>query len=93
MPVLRKDLKENEKPLPERIFFLLKENKNKAFTVSEIISEIEKKEPDLLQLVIEIYEGKGLFLKYRSALKELLSKNMIEEAQTEGNIYFAIKED
>lgn len=102
MPITIDKFKEAQSPLTERIKEFLEQNKDKAFTVSEIIKEIEKpKDPQwfVMQLILELaaattaggHTRTSLIQKYNSAIEELLSKGLIEKSEIEGATYLAIK--
>ncbi|MBM4386642.1 MAG: hypothetical protein FJ088_02825 [Deltaproteobacteria bacterium] len=95
MPIPRENFNKTKTSLEDRIIQLLKKNKDKAFTIIEIITEIEEIKNDAL-LVFELYydqgNPKGLKIKYKTTMDELLSRQLIEMAEIGGKVYFAIKE-
>lgn len=92
MPISVKDLKEAQRPLPERIMTFLRANPDKAFSITEIIMGVEPGHKNELTLVLwleEARQGRGLIVNYQNALTELVRANQVRSAEVQGITYYA----
>ena len=90
MPIPKSALQEALKPLPTRIYEFLARNNQQAYSLYELISNIEKIRPrDQSDMAITTL---AYYSTYNEALRQLVSTGKITKASVGGTIYYGIRE-
>lgn len=87
MPIDRNTFNEAQRPLEDRILDILSENSDQAYSLAEIVVEIEEHSPQFISLML-VADNK-LFNKYKDAIGALVLSGKIEKSEVKGTTYFA----
>ena len=87
MPIDRNTFNEAQRPLEDRILELLTKNIEQAYSMAEIVVEIEEQDPTIIHLTL--LGNKDLYNKYQAAIKALVKDGKIEQSEVKGTTYSA----
>ena len=94
MPIDRKEFENANLPLEERIMAFLIANPDRAFTLLELISGIEKQDMHVVQvqLLVEAQQrtDNGAYARYAQAIGQLTANGSVSAAQLRGETYYAL---
>jgi hypothetical protein len=95
VPIDIKKFEEASKPLDERIRRFLADHRDKAYSLMEIMAELEGQvgaQSMALLIAIERYGGKSsqTWDKYAKSVTELVKQGKVNEALVQGTSYYAI---
>jgi sirohydrochlorin ferrochelatase len=96
VPIDIKQFKEASRPLSERVLGFLKDHPEQAYSLMELMAELEgKADAASMAWIVAIErmsgkkEGSATLNKYSKALEELLKQGKVTEAQLQGTTYYA----
>lgn len=89
MPIDRNTFNEAQRPLEDRILEFLTENSANAYSLAEIVVEIEERDPQYISMALIV--DKELYNKYKDAFNALIKNGKIEQSGIRGSTYFAVK--
>ncbi len=91
MPIDIDQFKAASQPLAERIDQFLSRNPKQAFTMIEIIAEVEAVDPATVPLLIVMSKGdrNGISVRYAAALDDLVKSSLAAVAALGGINYYA----